>query len=384
MHSAVLYSTSEVAFLPMNDGGETSRCALCGRERIVASTLGVCRECILDNYEAAGRAIGNAHAVARSKFRLPETQPSEGAQCWQCVNMCKVREGEVGYCGIRQGGDGGTVRPTRGAVLEWYYDPLPTNCVADFVCPAGTGSGYPEYAHVKGPERGYKNLAVFYGACNFSCLFCKNWRFRNLTKSRSPVMSANSLASKVDRRTSCICFFGGDPTPQIEHAIETSKIVADKGGVVRVCFETNGSMNRRFLREISELSYKSGGCIKFDLKTWNQRLNRALCGTDNRWTLNNFRWLADFESIRADRGIPLLVASTLLVPGYVEEEEIEQLAGYIASLDENIPYSLLAFSPNFQMKDLPATGKETAEKCLKAARMAGLKRVRLGNAHLVS
>ncbi len=368
----------------MNDRRETGTCALCGRERLVASALGVCRECILDNYEAAGPAITGAHALARSSFKLPLRQPSDGAQCWQCVNMCKVREGEVGYCGMRRGENGAVVQSTRGAVLEWYYDPLPTNCVADFVCPAGTGSGHPKYAHATGPERGNKNLAVFYGACNFSCLFCQNWRFRKLAKARSPVFSAEKLASKVDRKTSCICYFGGDPTPQVEHAIETSKIAMGKRDIVRICFETNGSMNRRYLREIAELSYKSGGCIKFDLKTWNQRLNRALCGTDNRWTLNNFRWLADFESTKADRGFPLLVASTLLVPGYIEAEEIEQLAGFIASLDENIPYSLLAFSPSFQMKDLPATGKETAENCLKVARAAGLRRVRLGNSHLVS
>jgi pyruvate-formate lyase-activating enzyme len=27
----------------------------------------------------------------------------------------------------------------------------------------------------------------------------------------------------VDKKTTCICYFGGDPTPQILHAIKSSK-----------------------------------------------------------------------------------------------------------------------------------------------------------------
>ena len=368
----------------MNERRETSTCSVCGRERLVSAALGVCRQCILDNFPAVEPAILKAHERARSKFKLPLRPPNDGAQCAHCVNMCKVGDGEVGYCGIRRGDDGTVVRSTRGAVLQWYYDKLPTNCVAEFVCPAGTGCGTRKYSRGNGAEYGYKNLAVFYGACNFSCLFCQNWHFRSLTKAKSPVVSSNRLAAKVDRRTACVCFFGGDPTPQIEHAIETSETVMEKNDKVRICFETNGSMNRRYVSEMADLSYDSGGCIKLDLKTWNVRMNRALCGTDNRWTLNNFRWLADYSARRGDRGVPFLVASTLLVPGYIEEEEVAELAGFIASLDENIPYSLLAFSPAFQMTDLPKTSEAEAKTCLEAAKAAGLERVRLGNAHLVS
>ena len=368
----------------MNERRETSTCSICGRERLVSAAIGVCRQCILDNFPAAEPAILKAHERARSKFRLPLRPPSEGAQCAQCVNMCKVGDGEAGYCGIRRGDDGTVVRSTRGGVLQWYYDKLPTNCVAEFACPIGTGCGNPGNSRHDTSDFGMKNLAVFYGACNFSCLFCQNWHFRRLTRSKSPVFSAKQLAAKADRKTACVCYFGGDPAPQIEHAIETSRIIVDGDNKVRICFETNGSMNRRYLKEMADLSYESGGCIKFDLKTWNVRLNKALCGTDNRWTLNNFRWLADYSARRGDRGIPLLVASTLMIPGHVEEEEVAELAGFIASLDSDIPYSLLAFSPAFQMMDLPRTSESEAEACLKAAKEAGLKRVRLGNSHLVS
>ncbi len=367
----------------MGKAQESESCSLCGRSGVVSTALGVCRQCILDSFDVAQERIQEAQARARSEFDLPATPPKDGAQCTRCVNLCSLADGEVGYCGVRSGHDGLVRQVLKGAIVEWYYDPLPTNCVADFVCPGGSQCGYPQYSKAKGAEYGYKNLAVFYGACNFSCLFCQNWQFRKLTKARSPVMSAEMLASKADDKTTCVCYFGGDPTPQIKHAIETSQILKEKEGLMRICFETNGSMNPKYIKEIADLSYSSGGCIKIDLKAFNVNINKALCGTDNRWTLSNFRWLAEYQRSHEDRGFPLLIASTLLVPGYIERDEVSDLANFIASLDPEIPYSLLAFSPRFHMTDLPRIKKEVARDCLAAAKEAGLKRVRLENPHLI-
>jgi pyruvate formate lyase activating enzyme len=63
--------------------------------------------------------------------------------------------------------------------------------------------------------------------------------------------------------------------------------------------------------------------------------------------------------------------------------EISAIAKFIASINPNIPYSLLAFHPQFFMSNLPLTSKSLADDCLIAARDAGLNRVRLGNEHLL-
>ncbi|HOV86300.1 MAG TPA: radical SAM protein, partial [Syntrophobacteraceae bacterium] len=80
---------------------------------------------------------------------------------------------------------------------------------------------------------------------------------------------------------------------------------------------------------------------------------------------------------------PFLVASTLLVPGYVGEDEVRGIASFIAELDPDIPYTLLAFAPQFRMNDFPTTSRDHAESCLEAARSAGLRRIRIGNTHLL-
>lgn len=131
-----------------------------------------------------------------------------------------------------------------------------------------------------------------------------------------------------------------------------------------------------------ELSLASGGCIKFDLKAWDLPLHQALCGVSNQATLRNFAYVAGAIPQRSDP--PLLVAATCLVPGYVDAEQVAQIAAFIAGLDRGIPYALLAFHPHLAMDDLPLTSRQQASECLAAAQGAGLTRVRVGNVHLLS
>ncbi len=198
------------------------------------------------------------------------------------------------------------------------------------------------------------------------------------------MLSAKELAEKVDEKTSCICYFGGDPGPQITHAIKTSRIALEKNEdrILRICWESNGNLTKGPLKKIAELSIESGGCIKFDLKTWDEGLNMALCGISNERTLKNFEYLSKIAGEREEP--PFLVASTLLIPGYVEVDEVKKIADFIASLSPKIPYSLLAFYPQFEMEDMPVTTRKQAEECMRAAKNAGLERVRIGNVHLLT
>ena len=81
--------------------------------------------------------------------------------------------------------------------------------------------------------------------------------------------------------------------------------------------------------------------------------------------------------------MPVLTASTLLVPGYVDEEEVEQIAKFIAEINPAIPYSLLAFYPCYVIDDLPTTSRKLAYKCYERAKKH-LENVRIGNVHLLS
>lgn len=365
------------------------KCKICGDvSQFISSFLGVCRKCIVRKTEEALSIASTAHEKARKKFGLPPTIPktTDAPKCFGCGNECQIPNGGRGFCGLVINKDNKLVRlagiPNKG-LLEWYYDGLPTNCVAIEFCPAGTGCGYPKFAMSDGPEYGFYNLSVFYGACNFDCLFCQNWHFKNLTSSLEPLISAQDLADKVREDVTCICFFGGTPDPQLPHAIEVARLAREnKNGILRVCLESNGNSNWTLLKKFAKISLESGGCIKFDLKFFDENLNLALTGVSNKVTLRNFKKLSSLHKKRPE--VPFLIASTLLIPGYVTVEEVGKIAEFIAGLDSTIPYNLLAFYPHFMMTDLPFTSRRFAEKCYKTAKEKGLERVRLGNIHLLS
>ncbi len=363
-----------------------SRCYHCGKEsKLISSPLETCVDCIRDHFPEVKPHLEAIHARTREIFSLPPKPPrsENGSLCQFCVNQCRISPGGMGYCGTRKNVGGKLIggRPREGN-LSWYYDPLPTNCVGNWVCPGGTACGHPEFSFSKGPEYGYNNQAVFFHSCTFNCLFCQNWHFRDYS-SMAGRKGPDFIVGGVIDSTSCICYFGGDPTPQLPYAINASKQAWKKrfGRPLRICWETNGAMNPKLLEKMAELSLRSGGNIKFDLKAWDERLHYALCGSSNKWTLNNFQRLAEIIPQRPEP--PFLLASTLLVPGYVDEEEIGTIARFIASLNQEIPYSLLAFYPRFQMQDLPTTSRRHAQRCLETAQKAGLKRVRIGNIHLL-
>lgn len=361
-------------------------CGHCGKSGpTISGVIGFCGDCIRGHFEEVWPQIKQVHDRSRRPYGLPADPPraESGVNCPLCLHLCRIPEAGVGFCGLRrvQGGKLKGGRPHEGN-LSYYYDPLPTNCVGDFVCAGGTGCGYPRYAASSGPEHGHNNLAVFYHACAFNCLYCQNYQFKDRTHS-SQLISAKQLAGAVQPKTTCICYFGGDPTPQILHGLKTSKLALQKasGKILRICWETNGSVQEPFLSMMANLSLESGGCIKFDLKAWDEGIHHALCGVSNKKTLENFKMLSKLVSQRPEP--PMLIASTLLVPGYVDEAEVAGIAGYIAELNPEIPYSLLAFYPHFYLQDLPSTSRTHALRCREVAEQAGLKRVNLGNLHLL-
>jgi pyruvate formate lyase activating enzyme len=364
------------------------KCHRCQKDSpLIAQTIGYCVDCIRSHFDEIEHHIREVHRRNRERDGLPQEPPRapEGRPCPICSNECRIPPGKKGFCGIYENRDGKLTPITSSrlqGVVHWYYDALPTNCCAAWVCPGCSSAGYPHTSYAPGPEYGYQNLAVFYCACNFDCLFCQNWTYRRYLKNPAP-SPVEDLARAVDDKTSCICFFGGDPTPQVIHALRASRMAVQEnaGRVLRICWETNGGASPAIIDQMARISLTSGGCIKVDLKAFSEGVHVALCGVSNHQTLENFRRLAVFHREREDP--PFLIASTLLVPGYVDVHEVRELARFIASLDPAIPYTLLAFHPDFRMDDLPPTSREQAVQCLEAAQGEGLTNVRVGNLHLL-
>ncbi|MHA2358417.1 MAG: radical SAM protein [Candidatus Heimdallarchaeaceae archaeon] len=364
-------------------------CSVCTKEKLLADILSVCNECIKGKPERTKKYLSDAHKFSRERLNLPAKPPqAEKISCNLCNHNCGIRNNETSFCGLRYNKEGNYVSmPSKEiGILDYYLDPLPCNCCAAWFCPAGTGAGYPEYAAKEGKEFGHYNLSVFFYGCSFDCLFCQNKNHKNIKMGSK--ISTNRLVEvyRNNKNITCVCYFGGSPEPQFTFALNTSeKIIAvakDEKRIARICWEWNGFGNQKLVKRAAELSLASGGNIKFDLKAWNPNLHEALTGVNNKPVLENFEFVGkNFYHLRPD--LPVLTGTTLLVPGYVDEEEVENIASFIASIDENIPYSLLGFYPHHEFTDLPLTSRKHAEACFNAAKKH-LKNVNIGNKHLLS
>ena len=195
-----------------------------------------------------------------------------------------------------------------------------------------------------------------------------------------PLMTPSELAAVANDRTACVCYFGGDPACNPVHSLKTSKLLVEERQV-RVCYETNGNMSRKWLSQTADIVKNSGGTFKFDLKAISPRLYTALTGMRNTTVLNNFRFLS---KMGLSRDGEFLVASILLVPGYVGIGEVRRLCKFIVECDPTIPTALLGFHPHHAMSDLPRTSRAHAKAAMDVAKDAGLTNVRIGNMGLLS
>ncbi|MEM3123887.1 MAG: radical SAM protein [Nitrososphaerota archaeon] len=331
----------------------------------------------------------NGHIQSRKLFGLPSYPPKTagGIPCQLCAAQCLMGDGEMGYCGIRGNRSGRmySLAPPGKALLHYYLDRHVTNCCNAYFCPAGTGAGYPSYACTNGPEVGYYNLALFFYGCSLNCLFCQNWSHKQV--GRASHVSVNELVSITlsNPRISCWCWFGGSAEPQLPFAVEASRRIQETkpvSRIVRICYEWNGDGNKTLVKRAVETVVTSGGNVKFDLKAFDPIIHRALTGFDNSRILQNFEMVyREFYSRR--RELPVLAATTPVVPRYIDAEEVEKIASFIASLDDQIPYSLLVFHPAFMMNDLPITPMQQVTECYRAA-LRHLRRVEIGNIHLLA
>ena len=374
-------------------------CKFCGKkDRLISEVLQVCRACILnEDWEIIKPHIFSVHSGVRKLVELPEKPPKAESssiklKCNYCINECILSADDVSYCGLRniqKKNSGELPFPSKSrGYIHGYIDANPTNCCNSWFCPAGTPAGYPKYSDSDSPEYGTYSYAAFLYGCSKNCLFCQNSSHKQFSKRN--LFESETLANQIvkNEKITCLCYFGGTPEPQLPFSINLAEQILekiekqDKKRKFRICWEWNGTGRRDLVEKCMQIAINTGGNIKFDLKSFNKKLNLALCGISNRRTLENFKFLAENYFGTRGKEMPEMSGCTLMVPGYINHEEVELIANFISEINPEIPYSLLVFHGDYQMRDLPITPKKQAEKCLKTAKKF-LKQVHLGNKFLL-
>jgi pyruvate-formate lyase-activating enzyme len=165
-----------------------------------------------------------------------------------------------------------------------------------------------------------------------------------------------------------VAFTGGDVTCCPEFYAECSRLIKAQTKLW-VLIETNG-----YGLSPQNLDYlKESGVDAFwlDIKALDTETHRWLTGCSNEHILKLPEGILK-------RGFVLEVLS-LYIPDLVEADELGAIARVLKAADPAIPFTILAFFPEYKMKSFRSPTAKEMVNAYQKAKTAGLKNVRLGN-----
>lgn len=274
-------------------------------------------------------------------------------RCHLCAHECRIPTGGFGICGVRENVQGMLLTHVYGEVIAANVDPIEKKPLFHFL-----------------PGSQIYSVATI--GCNFKCGFCQNWQISQVfATDGNPVagrpMTPQEIVGEAKRnRCLSIAYTYTEPTIFFEYAFDTARLAREAG--LRNVFVTNGYMTRQALDMISP--YLDAANV--DLKSFSDASYRRTCKARLQPVLDT---LASMKEI----GVWLEV-TTLIVPGENDsQQELRQIAEYLARLDTRIPWHLSRFHPDYEFQNHAATPVETLLKAREIGREAGLKFIYLGN-----
>ncbi|MDH5715678.1 MAG: radical SAM protein, partial [Candidatus Aminicenantes bacterium] len=108
-----------------------------------------------------------------------------------------------------------------------------------------------------------------------------------------------------------------------------------------------------------------------DIKAYDDEVHRWLTGCSNEEVLK-------LPARLREMGFVLEVLS-LYIPGVVESDQLRLIARLLAEVDADIPFTILAFFPQYQMRAYRPPNVEEIIRAYHEVKAEGLRKIRLGN-----
>ena len=272
--------------------------------------------------------------------------------CELCPRLCKLKEGQRGFCFVRQNLDGGVVLTTYGLSSGFCVDPIEKKPLNHFY--PGTGV-----------------LSFGTAGCNLACRFCQNW---SISKSRethtlADTASPEAIAEAAVRSGSrSVAFTYNDPVIFLEYAVDVAAACHERG--LKTVAVTAGEI----LPEPRAEFFARMDAANVDLKAFTEDFYKRLCGGALQPVLDTLEYLVHETDV-------WLELTTLLIPGENDSsEEIDEMTRWVAStLGPAVPMHFSAFHPDFKMNDLPPTPPETLTRARRIALDNGVRYAYTGN-----
>jgi pyruvate formate lyase activating enzyme len=289
---------------------------------------------------------------------LYEKLDEDRVRCFLCSHHCRRAESEFGFCGVRQNREGTLYTLVYGQSIAAQVDPIEKKPLYHFL--PGTTS-----------------FSIATVGCNFHCRFCQNWQISQAQLTGEADGWGSELPpEEVVRRAQehgcrSIAYTYTEPTIFFEYAYDTARL-AKQAGLDNI-FITNGFMTADALETINPYL----DACNVDLKSFREGFYHEVCQGHLKPVLN---------SIRVMKKLGMWVEiTTLVIPEQNDsEEELTDIARFIAEVDPGIPWHISRFHPDYQFTDARPTPLETLQRAYAIGKHEGLHYIYLGNVAGVS
>ena len=274
--------------------------------------------------------------------------------CGLCAHRCRIKNNRRGICGVRVNRDGVLYSLSYGRISAEHVDPVEKKPLFHFL-----------------PSSLTYSIATV--GCNFRCLHCQNYSLSQT----GPQIERISYQEKTPQdivqtavQTGCrsLSYTYSEPTVFFEFAYECAELARDQG--LKNIFVSNGYMTREAAAMLAPVT----DGINIDIKAFSDEFYSSTCGGSLAQVLDNVRYFWE-------QGVWVEV-TTLIIPGLNDSEpELRRLAGFIASVDTELPWHVSAFRPTYKMTDRPPTSSAALGKARDIGFSVGLHHIYIGNVH---
>jgi pyruvate formate lyase activating enzyme len=247
--------------------------------------------------------------------------------CKLCPHNCLIKAGEHGKCNVRINREGKLYTINYGEITSMAQDPIEKKPLYHF-------------------KPGSNILSVGSFGCNFTCGFCQNYSISQ-GRASSEYMPPEKLVEicKSLEANVGVAFTYNEPSIWYEYVYNSARLLKETLKDISIVLVTNGYIKEEPLKML--LPYVDA--MNIDLKAFDNKYYKDICGGSVTPVMDTIKIASKQCHVEI---------TTLLVSGENDSSgEIEEIAGFIASLNKDIPLHLSRYFPNYKMNN-PATEME--------------------------
>lgn len=283
-------------------------------------------------------------------FRIKE---DGNLQCTLCAHGCILRDNQKGLCGVRARRDDTLVSLVYGRLIAEHIDPIEKKPLF----------------HVLPGSLSY---SIATKGCNFHCLHCQNASISQVSQQMDVACSGvyrepeSIVSAAINGNCQSISYTYVEPTVFFEFAYDCCLAAQAKG--LKNIFVSNGYMSDTVIQHLAPVVT----AINIDLKSFSESFYKKVCGA---------RLAPVLSAIRRFKELGVWVeVTTLVIPGLNDsEEELKEIATFLAGIDQEIPWHVTGFYPSYKMSEFPPTGTEKLARARELGMEQGLDYVYTGN-----